>query len=172
MHVLAVPDSGSSLAEPQLAAALLPAAFCCGGLYVSMWGSPFSPSTLAYRHTMLPGLDECQSCTDAVRRAYKATHVQDEVTENQRQLITANWGKLNLSRQGVERAKQTMVAALTAASQGPNMYHLTDRTASTSLAAEQVKAALEVRPATSSSTVNTTWHSLLACCLCNPCVWH
>jgi len=98
--------------------------------------------------------------------------VQDEVTENQRQLITANWGKLNLSRQGVERAKQTMVAALTAASQGPNMYHLTDRTASTSLAAQQVKAALEVRPATSSLTVNTTWHSLLACCLCNPCVWH
>lgn len=83
-------------------------------------------------------------------------YVQDEVTENQRQLITANWGKLNLSRQGVERAKQTMVAALTAASQGPNMYHLSDRTASTSLAAEQVKAALEVGPATSSSTVNTT----------------
>ncbi len=91
-----------------------------------------------------PVLDECQSCTDAPRTAYKATLVQDEVTENQRQLITANWGKLNLSRQGVERAKQTMVAALTAASQGPNMYHLSDRTASTSLAAEQVKAALEV----------------------------
>ena len=71
------------------------------------------------------------------------------MTENQRQLITANWGKLNLSRQGVERAKQTMVAALTAASQGPNMYHLSERTASTSLAAEQVKAALEVRPAMS-----------------------
>ena len=70
--------------------------------------------------------------------------LQDEVTESQRQLITANWGKLNLSRQGVERAKQTMVAALTAASQGPNMYHLSDRTASTNLAAEQVKAALEV----------------------------
>ncbi len=70
--------------------------------------------------------------------------MQEEVTENQRQLITANWGKLNLSRQGVERAKQTMVAALSAASQGTNMYHLSDRTASTSLAAEQVKAALEV----------------------------
>ncbi len=95
-------------------------------------------------------------------------YVQDEVTENQRQLITANWGKLNLSRQGVERAKQTMVAALTAASQGPNMYHLSDRTASTSLAAEQVKAALEVSPATSNLTVNITWHSLPACCLCNP----
>ena len=94
------------------------------------------------------------------------------MTETQRQLITANWGKLNLSRQGVERAKQTMVAALTAASQGPNMYHLSDRTASTSLAAEQVKAALEVTPATSSLTLNATWHSLPACFPCNPCVWH
>ena len=66
------------------------------------------------------------------------------MTANQRELITANWGKLNLSRQGVEKAKQTMVAALTAASQGSNMYHLSNRTASTSLAAEQVKAALDV----------------------------
>ena len=66
------------------------------------------------------------------------------MTETQRELITANWGKLNLSRQGVEKAKQTMVAALTVASQGTNMYHLSNRTASTSLAAEQVKAALEV----------------------------
>jgi len=95
-------------------------------------------------------------------------YAQDEVTENQRQLITANWGKLNLSRQGVERAKQTMVAALTAASQGPNMYHLSDRTASTSLAAEQVKAALEVSPAISFLTVNTAWDSLPACCCCEP----
>lgn len=67
-----------------------------------------------------------------------------EVSETQRELITANWGKLNLSRQGVERAKQTMVAALTAASKGINMSQLSNRTASTSLAAEQVKAALEV----------------------------
>ncbi|DBA77294.1 TPA: hypothetical protein ACH3X2_000816 [Trebouxia sp. C0005] len=79
---------------------------------------------------------------------------EDEVTENQRQLITANWGKLNLSRQGVDRAKQTMVAALTAASQGPNMYHLSDRTASTSLAAEQVKAALEEESV-------STWHFMM-----------
>ena len=70
--------------------------------------------------------------------------VQGDVTENQRQLITANWGKLNLSRQGVEQAKQTMVAALSAASQGNNMQYLSDRTTSTNLAAEQVKAALEV----------------------------
>ena len=69
---------------------------------------------------------------------------QGEVTESQRELIAANWGKLNLSQKGVERAKQTMVAALSAASQGINMSHLTSRTASTSLAAEQVKAALQV----------------------------
>ena len=69
------------------------------------------------------------------------------MTEEQRELITANWGKLNLSRQGVDKAKHTMIAALSAASQGSNMYHLSDRTASTNLAAEQVKAALEVRQA-------------------------
>lgn len=68
------------------------------------------------------------------------------MTENQREMITANWGKLNLSRQGVDKAKQSMIAALSAASpgSGSTMHHLTSRAASTSLAAEQVKAALVV----------------------------
>lgn len=94
----------------------------------------------------MPMLHGCRSAACSVSESSACVNMwlQDEVTESQRQLITANWGKLNLSRQGVERAKQTMVAALTAASQGPNVYHLSDRTASTNLAAEQVKAALEV----------------------------
>ena len=73
--------------------------------------------------------------------------LQGGVTENQREMITANWGKLNLSRQQVVKAKQAMVAALDAAFQekGSNMLHLSSRAASTSLAAEQVKAALLVR---------------------------
>ena len=71
--------------------------------------------------------------------------VQKDVSESQRELITANWGKLNLSRKGVEQAKATMVAALSAASQGSNIPHLTNRTTSTNLAAEQVRLALEVR---------------------------
>ena len=72
--------------------------------------------------------------------------MQGEVTENQRGMIAANWGKLNLSRQGVVKAKQSMVAALEAASPGDstNLHHLSSRAASTSLAAEQVKAALAV----------------------------
>lgn len=70
--------------------------------------------------------------------------VQGEVTENQREMIAANWGKLNLSRQGVAHAKKTMIAALNAASEGPNLYQLSDRSASTSLAAEKIKAALAV----------------------------
>ncbi|KAL3141044.1 hypothetical protein ABBQ32_005555 [Trebouxia sp. C0010 RCD-2024] len=68
--------------------------------------------------------------------------LQGEVTENQREMIAANWGKLNLSRQGVAHAKQTMIAALNAASEGANLYQLSDRAASTSLAAEKIKAAL------------------------------
>ena len=72
--------------------------------------------------------------------------MQGEVTENQRDMITANWGKLNLSRQGVAKAKQSMIAALNAAcsGDGSTMHHLSSRAATTSLAAEQVKAALVV----------------------------
>ena len=70
--------------------------------------------------------------------------MQKDVSESQRELISANWGKLNLSRKGVEQAKATMVAALSAASQGSNIPHLTNRTTSTNLAAEQVRLALEV----------------------------
>lgn len=76
--------------------------------------------------------------------ALKHDSVQGEVTENQREMIAANWGKLNLSRQGVAHAKQTMIAALNAASEGANLYQLSDRAASTSLAAEKIKAALAV----------------------------
>lgn len=76
--------------------------------------------------------------------------MQGEVTENQRDMITANWGKLNLSRQGVFQAKQAMITALEAAysGDGSNMHHLSSRAASTSLAAEQVKAALAVSRST------------------------
>lgn len=70
--------------------------------------------------------------------------VQGEVTENQREMIAANWGKLNLSRQGVANAKQTMIAALNAACEGGSLYQLSNRTASTNLAAEKIKAALAV----------------------------
>ena len=85
---------------------------------------------------------------------------QYAVTESQRELITANWGKHNLSKKGVEQARQTMVAALTAASQGSNMSHLSSRTTSTSLAAEQVRLALEVSPPPPAV------HSPAACMLC------
>lgn len=71
--------------------------------------------------------------------------LQDEVSEPQREMITANWAKLNLSRKGVEQARATMVAALTAASQGSNISHLSSRAAKSSQAAEQVKLAVEVR---------------------------
>lgn len=64
--------------------------------------------------------------------------------ERQRGLITANWGKLNLSRKEVKEAKARMVAALSAASQGSNIPYLTHRATSTSLAAEQVRLALQV----------------------------
>lgn len=72
--------------------------------------------------------------------------MQGEVTEDQREMIAANWGKLNLSRQGVVKARQTMIAAIEAAcpSDGSNMHHLSSRAASASLAAEQVQAALVV----------------------------
>lgn len=73
--------------------------------------------------------------------------MQDEVSEPQRELITANWGKLNLSRKGVEQARATMVAALTAASQGSGNAHLTlsSRAVVSSQAVEQVRLAVEVR---------------------------
>ena len=70
--------------------------------------------------------------------------MQGEVTENQREMIAANWGKLNLSRQGVAHAKQTMISALNTACEGGDLYHLSNRAASTSLAAEKIKAALAV----------------------------
>ena len=64
--------------------------------------------------------------------------------ERQRELITANWGKLNLSRKGVKEAKARMVAALTAASPGSSLPSLTNRATTTSQAAEQVRVAVQV----------------------------
>ena len=94
--------------------------------------------------------------------------LQHEVSESQRELITANWGKHNLSRKGVEQAKQTMIAALTAASQGTNMAHLSGRTTSTSLAAEEVRLALEVSSAVQpvGCALCTQWSS------CDCALWH
>ena len=81
--------------------------------------------------------------------------------ERQRGLITANWGKLNLSRKEVKEAKARMVAALSAASQGSNIPYLTHRATSTSLAAEQVRLALQV--------FLTHLTDLLACLVCSDC---